>query len=146
MTPQRIQLSRARGWRMPPNTVKVDRTTPWGNPFIVGAQGNAAQCVYFFAMLLTGHILLDSRECIERQEAMLAFLKLETPWYARLRGKNLACWCRIGQPCHADLLLDLANRSRRRPRPPLDVNGFLARYGWRIERGEAVRLAREGQA
>jgi hypothetical protein len=26
-----------------------------------------------------------------------------------LRGKNLACFCPIGQECHADLLLDLAN-------------------------------------
>lgn len=35
MIPQRIQLSRAKGWKMPPNTVKVDRTTKWGNPFPV---------------------------------------------------------------------------------------------------------------
>jgi len=28
---------------------------------------------------------------------------------AELRGKNLACWCRIGEPCHADVLLSLAN-------------------------------------
>lgn len=34
--PQRIQLKRTRGWRMPPNTVKVDRSTKWGNPFIPG--------------------------------------------------------------------------------------------------------------
>lgn len=34
--PERIQLSRRKGWKMPPNTVKVDRSTPWGNPFAVG--------------------------------------------------------------------------------------------------------------
>ena len=38
--PTRIQLSRARGWRMPENTVKVDRTTPWGNPYDVGEYGD----------------------------------------------------------------------------------------------------------
>ncbi len=27
-----------------------------------------------------------------------------------LRGKNLACWCAIGAPCHADVLIELANR------------------------------------
>lgn len=27
-----------------------------------------------------------------------------------LRGKNLACWCPLDQPCHADVLLELANR------------------------------------
>jgi len=26
-----------------------------------------------------------------------------------LRGKNLACWCRLDQPCHADVLLKIAN-------------------------------------
>lgn len=33
--PERVQLSRAKGWRMPPNTVKVCRPGPWGNPFVV---------------------------------------------------------------------------------------------------------------
>lgn len=26
-----------------------------------------------------------------------------------LRGNNLACWCPLNEPCHADLLLRLAN-------------------------------------
>jgi len=26
-----------------------------------------------------------------------------------LRGKNLACWCSLDGPCHADVLLELAN-------------------------------------
>ncbi len=26
-----------------------------------------------------------------------------------LRGKSLACWCKPGEPCHADVLLELAN-------------------------------------
>lgn len=37
--PERIQLRRTKGWRMPPDTVKVDRTTKWGNPFVVGKPG-----------------------------------------------------------------------------------------------------------
>ena len=37
--PERIQLKRSKGWRMPPNTVKVDRTTRWGNPYRVGMPG-----------------------------------------------------------------------------------------------------------
>lgn len=28
----------------------------------------------------------------------------------RLRGRNLACWCKPGEPCHADVLLEIANR------------------------------------
>src|SRR5690606_3378888 len=38
---ERVQLRRSKGWRMPPNTVKVDRTTKWGNPFVVGRAGGA---------------------------------------------------------------------------------------------------------
>ena len=37
--PRRIQLRRTAGWRMPLNTVKVDRSTKWGNPFVVGKPG-----------------------------------------------------------------------------------------------------------
>ena len=29
-----------------------------------------------------------------------------------LRNKNVACWCKPGEPCHADVLLDLANAPR----------------------------------
>ena len=29
-----------------------------------------------------------------------------------LKGHNLACWCRIGSPCHGDVLLKIANRMR----------------------------------
>lgn len=35
--PLRIQISRKKGWRMPPNTVKVARPGPFGNPFTVAA-------------------------------------------------------------------------------------------------------------
>lgn len=34
MMPDRVQLRRTRGWRMPPNTVKVCRPGKWGNPEI----------------------------------------------------------------------------------------------------------------
>lgn len=124
---------------MPPNTVKVDRTTRWGNPFIVGAQGNAATCVYFYGMLLGGLLCLSTGiECGRRQDEAFKALKEQAPRYAALRGKNLACWCKVGQPCHADLLLLIANR---RDREPVDLSEFLASYGWRIDNGEAVRIS-----
>jgi hypothetical protein len=86
--PRRVQLSRAAGWRMPANTVKVDRSTPWGNPFIPGVPP-ADLTLY---------------ECLAKFERHAMGLDL-TP----LRGKNLACWCKPGSPCHADILLQLAN-------------------------------------
>lgn len=85
MIPQRIQLRRTKGWRMPPNTVKVDRTTRWGNPYL-------------------------PPNAIENFRAYAAALAADgCDWLVPLRGKNLACWCRPGSPCHADVLLELAN-------------------------------------
>ena len=35
MTPQRVQLSRRKGWQLPPNSISVARPTKWGNPYRV---------------------------------------------------------------------------------------------------------------
>ncbi len=113
LKPRRIQLSRAKGWKMPPNTVKVDRTTRWGNPFVVGRDGTQAECVEAFGFLAGEEASLElmarmqvpaggldvTKKVLDELQADL------TP----LRGKNLACWCSLGEPCHADVLLRLAN-------------------------------------
>jgi len=110
--PDRIQLRRTKGWRMPPNTVKVDRSTQWGNPFTVAdaisvayvRPENAAQFVVnCFADWLRG----DRQNWLgaESDKAAAAILARMPD----LRGKNLACWCK-DTPCHADVLLDLANQ------------------------------------
>lgn len=101
MNPHRVQLSRKRGWRMPENTVKLDRSTPWGNPYQAGidGDGNLAYVVDCF------------RTYIERPEQ--ATLREKAALV--LRGKNLACWCPLPEPsqpdiCHAAVLLEIANR------------------------------------
>jgi len=98
--PQRIQLRRTKGWRMPPDTVKVDRSTPWGNPFVVGRDGDQAECFALFVCLLAG-------ECGSATER--AYHDRAVANRDRLKGKNLACWCKPGEPCHADALLRFAN-------------------------------------
>jgi hypothetical protein len=85
---------------MPENTVKVDRTTKWGNPFKVGvatayAGGRKVQD--------NRHAYVLFRAVAPDNEALVAAAQGE------LRGKNLACWCPLDQPCHADVLLELAN-------------------------------------
>lgn len=94
--PERIQLSRAKGWRMPENTVKVARPTVYGNLYRIGDKGvpDAEVAVYRYRLWL---------ETTPGGQCSLASIK------RHLRGKNLACWCRPGQPCHADVLLELAN-------------------------------------
>lgn len=116
--PVRIQLSRKKGWKMPPNTVKVSRPSPYGNPFFVlneegwpliaSETGIGYNCD---AEQLIGEPITWSNE----QQARVALFRDKTVPHltARigdLRGKNLACWCALDRPCHADVLLKLANR------------------------------------
>lgn len=108
---RRVQLSRRKGYRMPPNTVKVARPTKWGNPFrfqywqrAAGYdEARAKQIVaeQFRECLVLGHVPTnpDYADAIDRMRRDIA----------ELRGKNLACFCRPGEPCHADALIELAN-------------------------------------
>jgi len=87
---------------MPPNAVKVDRATRFGNPFRIGEQGDAAECVALFRHWL---------ECGPGERSDLAARRLRILADLHLlRGKHLACWCKPDAACHADVLLDLANR------------------------------------
>jgi hypothetical protein len=90
--PVRVQLSRQKGWRMPENTRKVDRTTQFGNPFRLDE--GAAASVAAFRVWIT---------------STAAGKALATSARERLRGANLACWCALDRPCHADVLLEIAN-------------------------------------
>lgn len=85
--PERIQRKRTKGWRMPPNTISVTRPGPWGN--------------------YSGPTAADFQEWVDTMpDADRAFFfdRLK-----ELRGKNLACYCPLNKPCHADILLRLAN-------------------------------------
>ncbi len=103
MMPERIQLSRKKGWRMPPNTVKVDRSTPWGNPFVVGEYGTSKECVERYRLLCGGIAGITEEVSYADQRAHLIYVR---DHIHELQGKNLACWCKIGTPCHADILLE----------------------------------------
>ena len=97
---------------MPPDTVKVDRTTSWGNPFVVSRYGTAEQCVDAFKRLTCG--LVELGRGVDLARAQNDFLRHFDGGRAlcQLRGKNLACWCRADKPCHADVLLQLAEFKR----------------------------------
>jgi hypothetical protein len=106
--PKRVQLRRTKGWRLPPNTVVVARPTKWGNPFIVGKHGTREHCVDLFRKLCAGCLCISKDgACCAAQQGFVAMAYEDLP---ELRGKNLACWCPLDQPCHADVLLELANQ------------------------------------
>ena len=99
---ERIQRKRTRGWTMPAGAVYVGRPTKWGNPFVVGqVNGN-------FGRILTAEQAVDLFELHIGPMGDYEYDD-ETHDLAKLRGKDLACWCPLGQPCHADVLLRLAN-------------------------------------
>lgn len=112
MTPQRVRLSRKAGARMPPNSVAVTRGPGriFGNPFTLKAAHEAgyktyaaADAVRDFRTWLTGsHEVWTGPQSEVARAAILGNLH-------RLRGKNLACFCKLDAPCHADVLLELAN-------------------------------------
>ena len=104
--PERVQLRRTKGWKMPRNTVSVARPGPWGNPFKVGRDGTRAECFDLYIKLMAGFICLGSGASVADQRKTRSHAMRNIK---KLRGKNLACWCaKDGKRCHADLLLRLA--------------------------------------
>ena len=98
--PQRIQRKRTKGWRMPEGAVYVGRPTKWGNPFVVSEDRDARDAVLAFHSWLTVDGVTAGIP--DRKNKILESLD-------ELRGKDLVCWCKPGEPCHADVLLKLAN-------------------------------------
>lgn len=102
--PVRIQRKRTKGWKMPPNAVYVGRPTKWGNPFNVTAQQSRETALARYRFYLSRGIS-NSLHGFPPQPMEIR----------QLRGKDLACWCPLVDkdgnrvPCHADVLLELAN-------------------------------------
>jgi hypothetical protein len=106
--PQRVQLKREKGWRMPAGTVKVDRTTKFGNPFTAYGPEKSVQ---FFRLWVTGE--LTDEDIGEKFPQIVAHhlisrRKIIQNALPELAGKNLSCWCGGEGPCHADVLIELA--------------------------------------
>lgn len=111
--PKRIQRSRAKGWKMPEGTVYVGRPTRWGNQF--KALGN----FYYLHGTPTAErpdshasrlLVISARHAVELYRERLKHRPLfHLDIVRELRGKDLACWCPLAQPCHADVLLEIAN-------------------------------------
>jgi hypothetical protein len=129
--PRRIQRKRTKGWRMPEGAIYVGRPSKWGNPFVahdwrasfravfLGCRGDQAgrneAAVKLYRLCLTADLRpidLDDRSFMER-EVLTVRPKFLPPALAEvrreLRGKDLVCWCPLDRPCHADVLLELAN-------------------------------------
>lgn len=98
---------------MPEGAVYVGRPTIWGNPFRVGGRF----ALGMMGMVWSETIVADSRYTLIRDatEAVEWFQRLRDirPFsevnLAKIRSKDLVCWCPLDRACHADILLEIAN-------------------------------------
>lgn len=98
LPPQRIRLSRRRGWKLPEGAVSCARPHRYGNPFIVATPKNGGNISRADAVRLFREALFDGR-----LQFTVADVRRE------LRGHSLACWCALDEACHVDVLLEVAN-------------------------------------
>lgn len=100
---------------MPPNTVSVARPGRWGNPYRAEVFGREL-AVRLFRDSLQGFWSPSNVEGLPAELAAKAY-RIHCDMRSRVRnlnmrelaGKNLACWCREGETCHREVLLELAN-------------------------------------
>ena len=126
MSPVRIQRKREKGWRMPEGAVYVGRPSLWGNPWTIAEMGSVydvpiperpAAAVRAYRRELEhwgllsdyGWYVSDARWAATERTVMATGARNMGEAAVLLKGKNLACWCPLDQPCHADVLLELAN-------------------------------------
>lgn len=120
--PVRVQISRRKGFKLPENTVSVARPSKWGNPFKVGSP--AIDLPFIVAKRMRGEIgaTLTQEQAVEAFAIWLEFAydgrRIVEKARIHLRGKNVACYCRIGDPCHGNVLLNIANQPA-----PLGIGG-----------------------
>lgn len=102
MIPQRHQRKRTKGYRLPDGVVCVTRPGKWGNPYPTAAE---FECIFerLWSSVHHSHALPEMDASRNKVLKMIQCLE-------QLRGKDLACFCKVGDPCHADVLIQFANR------------------------------------
>ena len=130
---KRIQRKRTKGWRMPEGAVYVGRGSRFGNPFRVGSfywdrswfhdcpfptvEHETPAFMRWGAGLLGDAAAIHCNPIPNATKAVALFRRYvaynndiwDLEAFQPLRGKDLACWCPLDQPCHADVLLEIAN-------------------------------------
>lgn len=130
--PQRVQLSRRKGARHGA-AINVARPGVWGNPFNIEVWGRE-RSISLYARMVNSTPSDNAKAGGDKESRLIE--QISRDWLRRLgsppreriraelRGHDLACWCPLDVPCHADVLLDIANapghcppRAPKRPPP-----------------------------
>ena len=136
MTPQRIQRRRTKGWKMPENTISVTRPGKWGNflklsgdmimidasyrrknldKWVFLCFGDLERLLEIYRLTMsgggnTGGVIKLGVTSQDGQQDLLWWHYKLAYCVDELKGKHLACFCPIGSPCHAKILLKIANQ------------------------------------
>jgi len=94
MTTKTTVLNRRRGYLRGTSDVYIGRPGPWGNPFVIGKDGDRTEVIRKYRAWITG------------PDRVAVALRTNIPL---LRGRRLVCWC-APAPCHGDVLAELADR------------------------------------
>ena len=98
---------------MPEGAIYVGRPTKWGNQWrVVSFQRGGYGVTFKNYKNRTGAVYPLKQIALERIVELYEADVITSRLYEEineLRGKDLACWCALDQPCHADVLLRLAN-------------------------------------
>jgi hypothetical protein len=124
-SPKRIQRKRIKGWRLPEGAVVVSRPSVFGNPFridrliVLATHSHPIEQEEWHIIMPDGctfYTFYSKNEAISQSVNLFrmnayheANGKFRDAARLELRGKDLACWCPLDQPCHADVLLEIAN-------------------------------------
>ena len=115
---KRIQRKRTKGWRMPENSKYIGRPTKWGNPFKLSPDG---WILYYKTGKLIGTPWcywsvsggFETKDVVELYEMWIkGNLQKDHPYLPtppsieELKGKDLACFCSLSEPCHVDIILE----------------------------------------
>lgn len=120
--PVRIQRKRTKGWRAPEGTINCTRPSHYGNPFKVGewyAKGDATGHSGPFSLVYTRSLIeprskrfkqiANAQDAIAWYRWYLSALNMNNRIKHELAGHDLMCFCALDQPCHVDVLLEIAN-------------------------------------
>lgn len=119
--PKRVQRTRRAGQRaIPEGAVYVGRARGdygrYGNPFVIGKDADdAAHATALYREWLenNSYDVHAPTSSPEHRQAMDERRDWILEHAGELAGRDLACWCKPTNPCHADVLLDLVSAAER---------------------------------
>lgn len=123
--PSRIQRKRTKGYKLPPNTTCVTRPGKYGNPFIIGHwyMGSDHRGVTGLPEIMNAHgwsKIENAQQAVDRfrhyieTEGARSINSDVNKLAIGLKGRNVACWCKEGDPCHGDVWIEYSEELVKR--------------------------------